>query len=260
MPRPPIHNDGDYISTLHPWSIGPRSERSSRFEPDDYGPSSHWWATQTFFVTALVIAMVMCLGIFEYVRFSTFILEAKCFVEDHEIIELGACSVCTGKSCSLYPKAMAKMTVTFRPLHWEHNVTGIVSYCNEQLEDTNVCLHGKGGSNGYLAHSMGAFRWQNWLDPSGLVPWRIEGDARGDSDCDFSKVYRHVKSIRAQPDRKCYYNSREPGGPQVWLSEQSPVQRGTFEVMHHQGVPLLAVFCGAALFLATLLGCLSLVD
>lgn len=255
MPRLSIYNDVDLA-----WGLVPRSERSSRLQADDNGPSSQWWEMHTFFVSALVIAMVMCLGIFEYVRFSTFILEATCFVEDHEIIELGACSVCKGQSCSLYPKAKAKMTVTFRPLHWKHNVTGIVSLCNNQ--DMNMCSRTTVGSLGDPSPAMGVFRWQNWLDASGFVPWPkgFEGDDRGDSECDFDKVYRHVKTIRAQPDRKCYYNSREPGGIQVWFSEQSPVQRGALEVVHRQGVPLLAVFCAAALFLATLLGCLSLVD
>jgi hypothetical protein len=93
-----------------------------------------------------------------------------------------------------------------------------------------------------------------------MMPWNFRLDHDDEDDCDLSRVYRHAKSIIAQPDRKCYYNSREPGGGQVWFSEQDPVKHGTLEVMNHQGVPLICVFCAVALFLATLLACLSLVD
>lgn len=257
MPRlPAAYTDGDLFSML--LHLSPRSERSLRQQADDHSSSNQWWILHAFFLSALVTAMVTCLGIFEYVRFSTFILEEKCFVQGHEIVELGACSACQGQKCTLYPKAMARVMVTFRPLHWDHNVSGIVSYCKKP--GINSCLHNnKGPQNIPASLTFSSFRWQNWLHPSGLMPWQLQADD-DERDCDLGKVYTYAQSIIAQPDRKCYYNSREPGGGQVWFSEQDPVHHGTLEVLNRQGVPLLCVFCAAALFLATLLGCLSLVD
>lgn len=260
MPSVPVGGvfaDGDlFVMSLFSWgAFSPRTARDSRQQADHNSASTHWWLMHAFFLSALIVALVMCLGVFEYVRFSTFILETTCFIQSHEIVELGACSVCKGRSCSLYPKAMAKVLVTFHPLHWKHNVTGTVSHCN--IQEMNICLHGSDVSNRYIS-GMGGFRWQNWIKPYSPVPWGIQDDDGG--KCDLSKVYQYMQGIRAQPSRKCYYNSREPGGGQVWFSKQSPVQRGALEVMNQQGVPLLCVFCGASLFLATLLGCLSIVD
>lgn len=242
--------------SLFSWGLlSPRTARNSSQQEDHDSTSNQWWMMHAFFLAALIVSLITCLGIFEYVRFSTFILETQCFVQGHEIVELGACSVCKGQSCSLYPKAMARVLVTFQPLHWQRNVTGVVSHCN--VQEVNICLHSVGASNKYMP-GMGAFRWQNWIAPNSPVPWGFQGDDGG--RCDLGEVYQYTKNIRAQPNRKCYYNSREPGGAQVWFSKQEPVQRGALEVMNHQGVPLLCVFCGAALFLATLLGCLSVVD
>lgn len=242
---------------FHPWDLGlsPRSASSLRQHVEDGTRSSaQWFVTHAIFVSALLVSMVMCLGIFEYIHFSTFILESTCSVQDLEIVELGACSSCNGMSCSLYPKAMARMVVTFQPLHWERNVTGVVSHCKYQ--QINGCLRSNTRS---LPQVVGGFRWQDIADPSSVVRWSFEG-GDGDDDCDLSSVYRYTKAIRAQPVRKCYYNSREPGGDQVWFSVGSPMQRGTLQVMNHQGIPLLCVLFGVMLFLATLLGCLSLVD
>lgn len=255
----PVFGDGDlFAMSILPWGLSPRSAISLRQHADDSGmrSSTHWWLMHTLFLFALIVAMVICLGIFEYVRFGTFILEATCVVQDHEIVELGACSTCKGTSCSLFPKAMATLMVTFQPVHANHNVTGVVSYCkNQQIRG---CISSNIGPSRYPINMVGPFRWQDWLQTSG-IPWE-ETEGEDGRQCDLMKVYKYAKDIRAQPVRKCYYNSRDPGGRQVWFSEVNPVQRGTLLVMNHQGIPLLCLFCGVLLSLASLLGCFSLVD
>jgi len=253
-----VFSDGDlFAMSILPWGLSPRaaiSLRQQHADNDSARDNAQWWVLHALFISALVVTMVVCLGIFEYVRLGTFILETTCFVQEHEIVELGACSACKGISCSLHPKAMARVMVTFQPLHSEQNVTGVVSHCKNQ--QINGCLQNTGGS---MPKSTGGFRWQ-WLPAAGIINDIREFEGDGGDRCDLSNVYRYMKTIRAEPVRKCYYNSREPGGPQVWFSERSPVQRGTLQVMSHQGIPLLCLFCGVSLFLATILGCLTLVD
>merc|ERR1719389_409980 len=83
------------------------------------------WACRLCLLGMLVGSIVLCIGLFEAVRLSTHVLMSRCTVVSQEITEVGTCTICddTTDKCQVHPVAMARLGVTFLPLHAKQNAS-----------------------------------------------------------------------------------------------------------------------------------------
>lgn len=154
-PQPPVREEGGCLGCCkvllppdRPLSDSPRSLLRAE---------AAWWPIRACFAASLVLAMVVCVGLFEVVRISSYLLEAECHVLGYQIIEAGACTVCgpsrrgaryvsdealaasssrgpDGTACEVHPMAALRLTVTFRPLDEDRNATASVWHCKELVD------------------------------------------------------------------------------------------------------------------------------
>lgn len=237
--------------------------------------SVRWWLLNACFLAALVITMIFCLGLFEVVRFSTFILKADCAVVSHEVMDLGMCTACKGNSCRVFPMAAAKIVVTFKPLHSKENVTSTAWHCKPPL-GFDPCFRIPAGPGWAVQDNSGSNqlrRWAAW-QPSWIqdVPWSSTGfgtsaNSRTESEmlegqkhCDLGDVHHRTQATLQDGVSDCYYNSRDPGGHEVWFEMPQIAEAGSAAALQKNGVPLMCVFIGVVLFLTVLFGFLALVQ
>lgn len=211
-----------------------------RFLPSELaGPKLHAWCV----LAVLVAASVCCIGLFEAARLSTHVLRSPCTIVSHELYDVGACTLCDGESpanCEVYPVATARLSVTFRPLHSDTNITGRVWYC-------------KG-----LAAADPCRRQLQFLDQLSLDIRTFGGVPHRQIPCTVGEVLAYTQRHEMTgPDHQCYYSSRDPEGEDVWLTMPSPglVDHAWFQ--KHLGYPVLLALGGLVL-LSVLLGCLAL--
>lgn len=196
----------------------------------------------------LVGSIMICIGLFEAVRLSTHVLMANCSVLRHEVTEVGTCTVCdeSHNICEVHPVAMARLLVTFTPLHAQENATSWVWYCKGLLS-SDPC------STRLRVLDQMALDYQ---DPSQRARYRTSPTSRH-IPCALGDVMAYVRKHSEQPQHNCYYNSRDPGGQDVWFSMPAPGLVDHFWFQQIFGYPVFFILSGMVL-LSVLLACLTL--
>eukprot|EP00747_Dinoflagellata_sp_TGD_P162426 gnl/TRDRNA2_/TRDRNA2_180021_c0_seq1.p1 gnl/TRDRNA2_/TRDRNA2_180021_c0~~gnl/TRDRNA2_/TRDRNA2_180021_c0_seq1.p1 ORF type:complete len:261 (+),score=26.40 gnl/TRDRNA2_/TRDRNA2_180021_c0_seq1:153-935(+) len=205
------------------------------------GHKIHVWC----FLGTLVVASIFCIGMFEATRLSTHVLMSPCTIVDTEVVDIGTCTLCdtsTPSICEIYPIATARMSVTFKPVHGDDNVTGMVWYCKGRAT-ADPCQ----GNMRFLDQlSLDVRKYGRGPWPGGPVP------------CTTGEVWSYMQKHASHgKEHECYYSSRDPMGEDVWLSMPSPglVDHAWFQ--KHLEYPILLALGGLVL-LSVLLGCLAL--
>lgn len=207
-----------------------------------WGGKPHLWCL----LALLVTSAMLCVGLFEVTRLTTHVLRSPCTVLGSEIVDVGTCTICDGASpretCEVHPVATARLSVTYKPVHGEENVTGYVWYC-------------KGRDQADPCEKQNRFLDQLVLDvQSSAQAVQIAGPV----PCTVGEVFAYMQMHAWEnEERQCYYSSRDAKGEDVWLSMPSPglVDHAWFQ--KHLEYPVLLALGGLVL-LALLLGCLAL--
>lgn len=207
----------------------------------------HFW----FFLALIVGSSVLCVGMFECTRLTTYVLRSPCTVVSSDVVDVGICTVCDGlqpSTCEAWPIATARIGVTFRPMHSDKNVTGWVWYCKGR-GSTGPCNHDL-KSMDQLALDIRAFGGrasQHQLGTPSPFP------------CSTGQIFAYMEMHKAERwgALECYYSSRDPSAEDVWLTMPSVGAVDHQWFRHHMEYPLLLALGGLVL-LATLLTCLAL--
>jgi len=193
----------------------------------------------------LVGTSVVCIGMFEAVRLTTHVLRSPCTVLGSEVIDVGTCTLCDDQdpqNCEVHPIATARLSVTFKPMHQEENVTGWVWYCKGRAS-VDPCQR----QLRFLDQlSLDIREYGRLHNPGRPVP------------CTAGEVFAYMQLHAAEgTPRQCYYSSRDVNAEDVWLSMPSPglVDHAWFQ--KHLEYPVLLALGGLVL-LSVLLGCLAL--
>lgn len=192
----------------------------------------------------LVGSAVLCIGTFEASRLTTHVLRSPCTVVGSEVLDVGTCTLCDDAApanCEVHPIATARLSVTFKPLHSDQNVTGWVWYCKGR-DSADPCQRQLQFFDQFSldAQTYSAF-------PSDVI-----------LPCTTGEVFRFIQRHAAQEvSQQCYYSSRDRDVTDVWLSMPSPglVDHAWFQ--KHLEYPVLLALGGLVL-LSVLLGCLAL--
>jgi len=197
-------------------------------------------------IGGLIGCAIYFIGRFEATRLTTHVLKSPCTVVSSEVLDVGTCTLCDASmpaKCEVHPIATARLSVTFKPIHRESNVSGFVWYCKER-ESVDPCR-----LQVQFQDQM-SLDMQNYGRPSvgfaSPVPCTV-GEV-------FSYMERHA--LEGQ-HHDCYYSSQDAGGEDVWLSMPSPglVDHAWFQ--KHMEYPIFLALGGLVL-LSVLLGCLAL--
>jgi len=206
------------------------------------------WACRLCLLGMLVGSIVLCIGLFEAVRLSTHVLMSSCTVVSQEITEVGTCTVCDDRTnkCEVHPVAMARLGVTFTPLHAKQNTSSWVWYCKGLLS-SDPC------STRLRVLDQMALDYQ---DPSQRARYRTSASS-DHIPCALGDVMSYVKKNVHENQHDCYYNSRDPGGQDVWFTMPAPGLVDHFWFQQIFGYPVFFILSGMVL-LSVLLACLTL--
>lgn len=198
----------------------------------------------------LIGTAVVCIGYFEATRLSTHLLRSPCTIVDTQVLDLGSCTLCDDSSpvnCEVHPVSRGKLSVTFKPLNSDRNVTGSVWYCKER-EDLDPC------STEIRLMDQISLDTQEFGRLASYNPWV----ATSPVPCSTGEVFAYMQ-MRSQDtaDLHCYYSSQDADAEDVWLSMPSPglIDHAWFQKNLEYPV-LLTV--GGLVLLSVLLGCLAL--
>lgn len=206
------------------------------------------WACRLTLLAMLVGCIVLCIGLFEMVRISTHILMADCTVLHKEVTEIGTCTVCDKEThkCEVHPVAMARLKVTFMPLHAEMNATSWVWYCKGLLSSDPCSTRLR------VLDQMAL----EYLDPSQRARYRTENNPR-EVPCALGEVMAYVQKHEEQQHHNCFYNSRDPSRQDVWFSMPAPGLVDHFWFRQIFGYPVFFILSGMVM-ISVLLACLTL--
>lgn len=207
------------------------------------GQKLHVWCP----LALLVIFSIVGIGIFESIRLSTHVLQSPCTILRSELADVGTCLLCDGSvpsTCEVHPIATARLTVTFRHLHLNENITGSVWYCKNRVSE-DPCTDQVG------------FLDQLSLDDRSRNS-RYRSAVGGPIPCTTAEVLQHVRQQVDDEPRQatCYYSSQDLKGEDVWLSVPSAglVDHAWFQ--SHLEYPVL-VGLGGLVMLTLLMGLLA---
>eukprot|EP00401_Gymnodinium_catenatum_P054780 CAMPEP_0117460022 /NCGR_PEP_ID=MMETSP0784-20121206/1783_1 /TAXON_ID=39447 /ORGANISM="" /LENGTH=195 /DNA_ID=CAMNT_0005253661 /DNA_START=322 /DNA_END=909 /DNA_ORIENTATION=+ len=183
-------------------------------------------------------------------RVTAHVLRSPCTVLGSEFFDVGSCTICDDSepaSCKVYPIAAARVSVNFKPMHEPHNVTGHVWYCRAVVGRDPCEL--QIGSSLVDQFALDAQEFGHLNNPNS--PLR----------CAAGQIFgymqlRNVSALNGE-EKQCYYNSRYPGGEDVWLSMPEPSVFDHLWLQKHTGYPLLVLF-GYLVLLSLLLACLTM--
>jgi len=227
------------------WYLCPCLPGGPSLRQDFAGHKMHIWCM----LSLLVGSSVLCVGMFESTRLTTYVLRSPCTIVSTDIVDVGTCTLCDNEepaNCEVYPVATARIGVTFRPLHSDRNITGWVWYCKSRASVDTCQRHLKGEDQ--LALDFRAFGGRFSQAQAGS-PLPIS--------CSTGEIFRYVQMHKAEQATECYYSSRDPAAEDVWLTMPSPgiVDHQWFQ--KHMEYPVLLALGGLVL-LGTLLTCLAL--
>lgn len=198
----------------------------------------------------LIGTAVVCIGRFEATRLTTHLQRSPCTIVDNEVIDVGSCTLCDTSSpvnCEVHPIATGRLSVTYRPLHSQKNVTGWVWYCKGRAA-VDPCA-----SEVHFTDQM-SLDVKEYGRLTSYDPWA----AGSPVPCTAGEVFAYMQMRSQDPiGLQCYYSSRDYDAEDVWLSMPSPglVDHAWFQ--KHFEYPVLLTLGGLVL-LSVLLGCLAL--
>lgn len=195
-------------------------------------------------VVLLICCALLSIGLFEATRLTTHVLQSPCTVLGSEMVGVTTCTLCgygDEPTCEVNIVATARLAVTFRPHSSDENVTGWVWFCKSQRVEDPCQRHQK-------------FPDQELLDTNGQD---VVKDAKGTIPCTVGEVFAYMQFYSNGGGHKCYYNSRDPGGEDVWLTMPPLGLADHVWFEKHMEYPILLALGGLVL-LTVLLGCLAL--
>lgn len=200
----------------------------------------------------MVIFAVLCVGVFEAERLSNHIVSSPCTVIGREILEIGTCSVCStehSEFCDVYPIATARLHATFVPITGDANITSSIWYCKGRasFDRCDKQIHD------FDQYTLDRHDFQGELDQMRTpapVPC-TSGELNALLD-EHSITDRELPSAQT-----CFYNSRDLGNEEVWLSMPSTVMAHESWLHRHLEFPLFWAL-GCLIFVSVLFGCLAL--
>lgn len=205
------------------------------------GQKLHVWCP----LALLVILSILGIGLFESIRLSTHVLQSPCTILRSEVADVGTCMLCDSSepaTCEVHPIATARLTVTFKHLHLDENITGSVWYCKNRVSE-DPCT----GQVGFLDQFSLDVRTSRYRSVIG-----------GPIPCTTAEVLHHMqlKAGNHPTQATCYYSSQDLKGEDVWLSVPSAglVDHAWFQ--SHLEYPVL-VGLGGLVMLTLLLGLLA---
>lgn len=191
------------------------------------------------FIMMTFSCAVMLVGKFENHRATTHILQAECTVKTSEIAKMGRCELCLhspSEHCFEEPVYAAKLEVSFWSSSAGDNITGSTWYCKSTATKDPCQLQ--------VAFLRGVRLLNGGPDLENRMP------------CSLAEVETYTKLFSIGSTHQCYYSSNFATEDEVFFAMPSPgMVQHLFLNKHLVDGILLA--SGSVIFLAFLLGCLS---